>query len=53
MDYLIGYTYEQPEGSESKLHPFEVDEVQDLIRAVLRLTVAYFVKIPTMPKIVS
>ena len=51
IDYLIGFTYDAPQ-NEAQGHPFEVDEVQDLIRAVLRLIVAYYVKITTMPKIV-
>ena len=56
IDHLLSNSFEgimDKASQDPAKHPFEIDEIQDLLRATMRLICALFVKITTMPKIVS
>ena len=55
IDYLLGNNFNgtMKGADDPAKHPFEIDEIQDLIKATLRLICTLFVKVTTMPKIVS
>jgi hypothetical protein len=53
IDYLLGNNFNgtMKGADDPAKHPFEIDEIQDLIKATLRLICTLFVKVTTMPKI--